>query len=116
MFQCLQPLRRWRRRSRRFGLPESANGVLSVLSIAFQYRSGDRLRPLLLVLLLVLGANRFRLTGQMTAANGNVKLLWETVIQETAFEVECKASALSNKDGSVWLVLGRRPALAMTGP
>jgi hypothetical protein len=45
-----------------------------------------------------------------------VKQLWETTLAPESAEIEYKALAVSNKDESVWLMLGKRPALAMTGP
>jgi hypothetical protein len=69
------------------------------------------------LLLVSLGTNAVRVNAQ--AANfpgGQVKRLWETVIEDDAFEVEYKSAAVSDKNESIWLVLGRRPALMMTGP
>jgi len=44
------------------------------------------------------------------------KRIWESSIADDSFEVEYKASAISTKNDATWLVLGRRPALTMTGP
>ena len=66
--------------------------------------------PLLLALLLSLVVP---LSGQR---QGGIKRLWEAAIEEEASSIECKASAISPRDDSVWLVIGRRAAGEMGGP
>jgi len=64
--------------------------------------------PLLLALLSLV----VPVSGQ---GQGSIKRLWETAIEEAAFSIECKAAAISPRDGSVWLVIGRRAAGEMSG-
>jgi len=67
-------------------------------------------RPPLLALLLSLV---IPLSGQ---GPGNIKRLWEAVIEEESSGIECKAAAISPRDDSVWLVIGRRAVGEMGGP
>ncbi len=53
------------------------------------------------------------LSGQ---GQGSMKRLWEAAIEEQASSIECKAAAVSPRDDSVWLVIGRRAAGEMGGP
>ena len=66
-------------------------------------------RALLALLLSLLAP----LSGQ---GQGSIKRLWETAIEEEASSIECKAAAVSPRDDSVWLVIGRRAAGEMGGP
>src|ERR1700690_4059662 len=65
-------------------------------------------RALLALLLSLLAP----LSGQAQS----IKRLWETAIEEEASSIECKAAAVSPRDDSVWLVIGRRAAGEMGGP
>lgn len=92
-----------------------------MLPIAFRRPSAGRTGISLFALLPVALAANVAIAGggqapRAAAATGNVKQLWESAIAEEANEVEYKASAVSRKDESIWLVLGRRPALMMSGP
>lgn len=90
-----------------------------MLSMIYHRSRGDG-SPISVALLgVLLAASAVDVSAQATIASGglaHVNRLWETLIEEDSFEVEYKACAVSPKDDSVWLVLGRRPALMMTGP
>jgi len=88
-----------------------------VLSITLHRPFSGRSAIFTLGLALALASVVSRADGQArsTPEAGNVKQLWETAIADDSFEVEYKASAVSTIDSSVWLVVGRRAALTMSG-
>jgi hypothetical protein len=69
-----------------------------------------------LAILLLVGIRSQGQTAGDAVGLGDTKRLWEVTIEEPASAVEYKASAVSAQDESIWLVIGRRPAGAMSGP
>lgn len=87
-----------------------------MLSLRFRGRRCSQLLALTSVVFYFVGHVPC-LTAQSRAdASSELRVLWQTVIAEDTLEVEYKGFAISNSDSSVWLVLGKRPALSMSGP